>query len=90
MGLFKKVSLLSSVLVFSFGVNSMAKESTAPKEKIAEENVADTFQCETFRDRQLSVLKEKLTENCNLNKPFSTSLSVSMGENTYLYCCHKN
>lgn len=90
MGLFKKVSLISAVLVLGISVSSMAKESTAPKEKVAEENIADTFQCETFREKQLSILKQKLTENCNLNKPFSTSLSVSMGENTYLYCCHKN
>jgi hypothetical protein len=48
------------------------------------------LRCEKFRepDRKVSTLKEKLEENCDTSKPFSTSLSVFAGEETYLYCCN--
>lgn len=54
-----------------------------------ETNKDDNFRCERFVKAPLKELKQKLQDNCDLNKPFSTSLSVSMGEDYYLYCCHK-
>jgi hypothetical protein len=47
-----------------------------------------SFRCEKIRSQKLTDLKEKMLENCNLNKPFSSSVSVFAGEDTYLYCCH--
>ena len=52
------------------------------------ETESSDFRCEKMRVKSLSELKLKMIENCDLNKPFSSSLSVFAGEDTYLYCCH--
>lgn len=51
---------------------------------------SSNLRCEKFRepDRKVSTLKEKLEEHCDTTKPFTTSLSVFAGEETYLYCCN--
>lgn len=50
---------------------------------------ADHFRCEKFRDGGLVELKNKMVENCDLNRPYSSSLTIFAAEETYLYCCHK-
>lgn len=51
---------------------------------------ADNFRCEKFREGGLVELKNKMLENCDLNRPYSSSLTIFAAEETYLYCCHKN
>ena len=46
----------------------------------------DSFRCERS-SQGLADLKTKMMENCNLNKPFSSSHSSAVNE-TYMYCCH--
>ncbi len=49
----------------------------------------DPLRCERFIKSSLKELKNKLQDNCDLNKPFSTSLAMNIGEEHYMYCCHK-
>ncbi len=46
------------------------------------------FRCEKLKGYKLTEMKAKLLENCDLNKPFSASLSILVADETYLYCCH--
>lgn len=45
------------------------------------------FRCEKLRAQTLSDLKIKLLQYCDIEKPFSTSMSISLGEEAYMYCC---
>jgi hypothetical protein len=47
------------------------------------------FRCEKLTAVPLADMKAALVENCNLNKPFSTSLSRMLSDEVYFYCCHK-
>jgi hypothetical protein len=67
---------------------SNTPEITEPSPQ-GESTMAENFRCEKFRDGGVSELKLKLIENCDLSKPFSNSMSLFAGEETYLYCCHK-
>lgn len=49
----------------------------------------DDIRCERASSITLAEFKTKLVENCNLNKPFSTSASRLIDVDTYFYCCHK-
>lgn len=49
----------------------------------------DDFRCAKLLSTPLTDFKAALLENCDLNKPFSTSLSRLLNEDTYFYCCHK-
>lgn len=67
-------------------VGQAADESeTEPKTTTKE----DSLRCERFVKSNLKELKSKLQENCDLNKPFSTSLAINIGEEHFMYCCHK-
>jgi len=46
------------------------------------------FRCEKVHGVKLAEFKEKLVSSCDLDKPFSTSLSEVVADQTYLYCCH--
>jgi hypothetical protein len=72
------------VLLLIFSSNALANENMDSKK------ANSSLRCEKFRepDRKVSTLKEKLEENCDTTKPFSTSISVFAGEETYLYCCN--
>lgn len=72
------LSVLISLIFLSFNVQ--AEESS--------KNIEDNFRCERFIKGNLKDLKSKLLDNCDLNKPFSTSLAINIGEEHYLYCCH--
>lgn len=56
-------------------------------------NAADTkdfdMRCEKLTATTLADFKASLVTNCNLNKPFSTSLSKVLSDEVYFYCCHK-
>ena len=47
------------------------------------------MRCEKLTATSLTDFKASLVDNCNLNKPFSTSLSKVLNDEIYFYCCHK-
>ncbi len=49
----------------------------------------EDFRCAKLLSTPLADFKATLVENCDLNKPFSTSLSRLLNEDTFFYCCHK-
>lgn len=53
-------------------------------------NTKDDYTCGKEQGITLAAFKTKLCENCDLTKPFSTSLSKSLNEETYFYCCRKS
>ncbi len=55
----------------------------------AQQTKNDDFVCGKVRGSELSEFKGKLLESCNLNKPFSSSLSRVLNEETFFFCCHK-
>jgi hypothetical protein len=65
------------------------KNTAEPPPSISIDATPDNFRCEKFREGGISELKLKMLENCDLNRPFSSSLSLFAGEETILYCCHK-
>lgn len=69
--------------------NSTAKTSPETPAPTATEVSPDNFRCEKFKEGGISELKLKMLENCDLNRPFSNSLSLFAGDETFLYCCHK-
>ena len=50
---------------------------------------ADDFTCGKMQGITLAEFKVKLVDGCDLNKPFSSSLSSMLNEVNYFYCCHK-
>lgn len=85
------ISLCSVCMQASAGTTKSNKVTTESSEApvVSDSNLAENFRCEKFRDGGISDLKLKMIENCDLTKPFSNSLSLFAGEETYLYCCHK-
>lgn len=56
----------------------------------SQDSLVSKFRCEKLRSNSLAEVKMKMIENCNLDKPFSTSMSVFAGDESYMYCCHTN
>ena len=59
--------------------------AVAKTEEIKPEN----FRCEKMMGTNIGQFKTALLENCNLNMPFSSSVSRVLNDETYFYCCHK-
>lgn len=78
----KSLFFIISLLIF-FSFSSFSNESDSTEKDL------DLLRCERFIKGTLKDLKGKLQDNCDLNKPFSTSLAVNIGEEHYMYCCHK-
>lgn len=72
------------ILGFLIGMTSVA----APVAKTNEIKSED-FRCEKMLSTSLVDFKTALIENCDLNKPFSSSLSRVLNDDAFLYCCHK-
>ena len=53
------------------------------------ETLSENFRCEKLLSTSLADFKSTMIENCNLNKPFSSSLSRILNEDSFFYCCHK-
>ncbi len=72
---------------FAAGANEAKKSKDSEGN---EANLVNSFQCEKFLDGSLGELKLKLIQVCNLDKPYSTSLSRTVAtQEVYMYCCHK-
>ena len=63
----------------------LTQTGLAKTEDIKPEN----FRCEKMMGTNIVQFKSALVENCNLNMPFSSSVSKILNEETYFYCCHK-
>lgn len=50
---------------------------------------ADDFTCGKVQGVTLAEFKAKLVDSCDLNKPFSSSLSTVVADNTFFFCCQK-
>ena len=79
-----KYFLFIMTLVFSVYASSAEQNETDTKP-----SQEDQLRCERFIKSNLKELKSKLQSNCDLNKTFSTSLAINLGEEHYMYCCHK-
>lgn len=94
MNLINKKNTLASTLIIAtllcLGSSiAQANKKSAPEATERKDLVAD-FRCEKFSG-SLGDLKLKLIETCNLDKPFSSSMTRTLnGDDVYMYCCHKN
>lgn len=81
-----KIILTTALILLSstFSTAQTAKAAAAPAIV-----TTDDFRCEKMTGLSLVEFKVKLVENCDLNKPFSSSLSSVLNESTYFYCCQK-
>ncbi len=75
---FKFLSLIVVGLTVSQFVNAKS-EATLP----------ENFRCEKMMGTNIVQFKSALLDNCNLNMPFSSSVSKILNDETYFYCCHK-
>ncbi len=84
------VLLISMLLMGSFAfaskTNAPDKKSTLSAEIEIEEK---DIRCEKLIATPLADFKSALVENCDLKKPFSSSLSRVLNDEVYFYCCHK-
>lgn len=77
-------------LVLAIYITLMTATAFAQKGAMAPAAVtADDFTCGKMQGITLSEFKMKLVETCDLNKPFSSSLSTLLNEVNYFYCCQK-
>lgn len=72
---------LTGLFSLLFLVTANPANAAAPKDS--------DMRCEKLTATSLPDFKASLVENCNLNKPFSTSLSKVLNDEIYFYCCHK-
>lgn len=95
--MFKRFGLILVCLGFSTSM-AFAESKTAAKANTAtattsNESLApvapEQMRCEKMASTTLAEFKMALVENCNLNKPFSSSLSRVLNDEVYFYCCHK-
>lgn len=70
----------------TFSLSAFSAESK-PTEMAPAYPVASDVRCEKLIGVGLVDFKSKLVENCDLNKPFSSSMSKLLNEETYFYCC---
>lgn len=78
--MFKMIGLVLLIVSASFAMAADAKSDAV---------TADEMRCGKLLSTKLVDFKNSLVENCNLNKPFSTSLSSALNDDVYFYCCHK-
>ncbi|MBL7543937.1 MAG: hypothetical protein JNL11_08980 [Bdellovibrionaceae bacterium] len=82
------VTLFITLNIFAAPSKTQTEESSDTKSDV-KEDLSSSFRCERLGG-SIREMKLKMIDNCNLNKPFSSSLSRTMGgEDIYFYCCHK-
>jgi len=74
-----------TLLLLSLSLSAFAAEPKSEPTPIYP--VASDIRCEKLIGINLIDFKSKLVENCDLNKPFSSSMSRLLNEETYFYCC---
>lgn len=98
-----RISGLVLIFIVLFTTYSMSETKAAAKSNTGSREVmntstinenqspvtADQMRCEKRVLSSLIEFKAALVENCNLNKPFSSSLSRVLNDEVYFYCCHK-
>ncbi len=73
----KQIFIITALLFGALG--AMAQK------EVTKEDV----RCSKIKGQTLAEVKAELVDLCDLNKPFSMSLSQLLNDETYLYCCHK-
>ncbi|MBK9324125.1 MAG: hypothetical protein IPM97_14465 [Bdellovibrionaceae bacterium] len=75
-----------------FCFSALAAESKSKSTTTSDKgDLVSSFRCEKFSGSGLGDLKLKMIETCDLDRPFSSSLSRSVGgEDIYMFCCHKS
>ncbi len=92
-----QIFLLSLLLIISSSAFATAEKGSTTKtlatndKTVAPASIptADEVRCERLAGVSISEFKATLVENCNLSKPFSSSLSRLLNEDNYFYCCQK-
>lgn len=79
------ISLFISTAAFAEKNSQPLKEVVAAP--ISYPEAAD-IRCEKMNGTTLADFKEKLVETCDLSKPFSTTLTKLLNDETYMYCCN--
>lgn len=74
------------ILFFLISFSAFSAETKTPKSAPSYPTSED-MRCEKLNGYSLSEFKNKLVENCDLNKPFTSSLSNILNSETYFYCC---
>ena len=79
------------ILIFLISFSAFAaenKSTTKAAIKTAPEYPSnEDFRCEKLLGHTLAEFKQKLVDNCDLNKPFSSSMAKLLNEESYMYCC---
>lgn|GEM_PF-4267114 len=87
-----KVAVLLAGVVFALGFASIKTIAAEGKRESASKGGStdsERFRCQKFEARTLSTLKEKMLNDCDLNKPFSSNVSKGIaGDDLYMFCCH--
>lgn len=84
-----KATLIISGAIVLLSLAAQSKETKTAPPAAETKDYVNTFRCEKFGG-SLSELKMKMIETCDLERPFSTSMTrVVVGEETYMFCCHK-
>ena len=82
----RNASIALSILMLTFSAFAAESKTVPIPEK---KDLVSSFRCEKFSG-SLGDLKLKLIETCDLDQPFSSSLSRTVGgEDVYMFCCHK-
>lgn len=85
-----KAVLSLALTIFGFFAYAADSKSSADDKSDKSDDLAASFRCEKITGT-LTEMKIKMIDYCNLDKPFSSSMSRSMGgEEVYVYCCHKS
>ena len=83
---FKPHEVINMIQVLIFSTFIIISQVVSAK---AEPTKDENFRCEKMMGTSITQFKSTLLENCNLNMPFSSSVSKILSDETYFYCCHK-
>lgn len=82
-------SLSVAILGAGSSVFAKSKSEAAPTASKPPPLTAEDVRCEKMMGISLYDFKATLVENCDLNQPYSTSLSRILNDEVYFYCCRK-
>lgn len=86
----RNFSVVVSTILIGFCASATESKSAAVAAPTEKKDLVTSFRCEKFSGSGLGDLKLKMIETCDLDKPFSSSLSRTVGgDDVYMFCCHK-